>query len=313
MIASLGGPDELGLALELALSEKTPAAQRAILLDTLAQAHRQRQVKPKGDLGRLATLLDVNDESVKAAAARAIGVWKVMAAQPKVQALAQAKDAAMAVRLGAVDGLAALNDPASRAILEEIGAAKDSSIRGAAIVALSAINLDQSAELASAYLTDANPDASTAIFEAFAGRKGGQIALARELSNKTIASDVAKLGLRLNGTSGRPEPKLVEALTKAGKLAEASKPPTGPERDKLIADVHKIGDAKRGEAVFRRDAMQCLKCHAIAGAGGQVGPGWSRSAGVLRSIISWIRCSNRPRQSRKTIMRRSSPRVTARL
>jgi putative heme-binding domain-containing protein len=273
LIASLGGPDELGLALELALSDKTPATQRASLLDTLVQAYRQRKVTPKGDLAALAKLLGAKDDALKAAAARAIGVWKIASAQPRVQALAQANDAPIAARLGAIDGLASLNDPASRAILEELGGAKGSPVRGPAIVALSAINLDQSAELAASYLTTADTDASVVVFEAFAGRKGGQVALARELKGKTIAADVAKLGLRLNGTSGRPEPKLVEALTKSGKLTEATGPMSGPERDKLIADVARIGNAARGEAIFRRDAMQCLKCHAIAGAGGQVGPG----------------------------------------
>jgi putative heme-binding domain-containing protein len=36
--------------------------------------------------------------------------------------------------------------------------------------------------------------------------------------------------------------------------------------------VAKLGDAARGEAVFRRKDQVCLKCHAIGGAGGQVGP-----------------------------------------
>jgi len=52
--------------------------------------------------------------------------------------------AAITARLGAIDGLASLNDPASRAILEELGGAKGSPVRGPAIVALSAINLDPS-------------------------------------------------------------------------------------------------------------------------------------------------------------------------
>ena len=34
----------------------------------------------------------------------------------------------------------------------------------------------------------------------------------------------------------------------------------------------KRGDPTRGEAVFRRKDLACFKCHAIAGAGGQVGP-----------------------------------------
>ena len=32
------------------------------------------------------------------------------------------------------------------------------------------------------------------------------------------------------------------------------------------------GDAARGEQVYRRKEATCLACHAIAGAGGQVGP-----------------------------------------
>ena len=41
----------------------------------------------------------------------------------------------------------------------------------------------------------------------------------------------------------------------------------------FLAEVASSGDAARGEAIFRRKEMTCLKCHAIAGAGGQVGPG----------------------------------------
>jgi putative heme-binding domain-containing protein len=40
----------------------------------------------------------------------------------------------------------------------------------------------------------------------------------------------------------------------------------------MIADPLQKGDPARGEAVFRRKDLSCLKCHSIAGAGGQVGP-----------------------------------------
>ena len=42
---------------------------------------------------------------------------------------------------------------------------------------------------------------------------------------------------------------------------------------KFLTEVASSGDAARGEVIFRRKEMNCLKCHAIAGAGGQVGPG----------------------------------------
>jgi putative heme-binding domain-containing protein len=40
----------------------------------------------------------------------------------------------------------------------------------------------------------------------------------------------------------------------------------------MTADVAKLGDAARGERLFRRADLLCLKCHALGGAGGQVGP-----------------------------------------
>jgi putative heme-binding domain-containing protein len=39
-----------------------------------------------------------------------------------------------------------------------------------------------------------------------------------------------------------------------------------------VAEVRAHGDPARGEAIYRRADLACLKCHAIAGVGGQVGP-----------------------------------------
>ena len=273
MVAAFGGPDELGSAFDVALAEGTPASRRVGLLDTLSDAFRRRGVRPNVDLARVAALLDSKDAEVQAAAARAVGAWKVSQAGERVRALAMAEGSSKAARGGAIVALAGLNDPASRAALEEISRRKGSSARGEAIVALSSVNPDQAAESAAGFLATASALEATPVFEAFASRKGGPVALARELARVSIAADVAKVGLRVNGTSGRPEAKLVEALSKAGKLAAANAPPSGPAREKLLADVARVGDPARGEALFRRESMQCLKCHAIAGAGGRVGPG----------------------------------------
>ncbi len=39
-----------------------------------------------------------------------------------------------------------------------------------------------------------------------------------------------------------------------------------------MAEVDQNGDAARGEQVFRRSDLSCMKCHAVSKAGGQVGP-----------------------------------------
>ena len=40
----------------------------------------------------------------------------------------------------------------------------------------------------------------------------------------------------------------------------------------LVAEVSDRGSARRGERIYRREQLQCMKCHAIGGAGGAVGP-----------------------------------------
>ncbi len=102
----------------------------------------------------------------------------------------------------------------------------------------------------------------------FVGHKGGSDILAAALAGKSLHADVAKIALRAaTGQSG-----LTAALRKAGGLGDAPKPLNDAEKAALLADVAAKGDAARGEAIFRRKDAQCLKCHAVAGAGGQVGP-----------------------------------------
>ena len=61
-------------------------------------------------------------------------------------------------------------------------------------------------------------------------------------------------------------------------LAAAAKITTGPrqltpeEMAKVVASVKEQGDPARGEAIFRRAELNCLKCHSIGDAGGLVGP-----------------------------------------
>ena len=62
-------------------------------------------------------------------------------------------------------------------------------------------------------------------------------------------------------------------MSKAGRLTSVTRSLGAGELGRFLAEVSSAGDPARGEAVFRRPELTCLKCHAIAGAGGQVGPG----------------------------------------
>ena len=121
LIASLGGPAELALVLDLATKEnKLPASRRAALLGALIRATRDRKIIPAGDLTRLRPLLSLDDDAVRAGAARAVGIWRVAALQPQVVKLATAADSSWETRQAAIGALLELGDAASRRVVDNL-------------------------------------------------------------------------------------------------------------------------------------------------------------------------------------------------
>jgi putative heme-binding domain-containing protein len=118
----------------------------------------------------------------------------------------------------------------------------------------------------------ASEDEPTGIFEAFSQRKGGMGLLAAALRDCKLPADIARIGLRTVRSTGRPDEGLAEALAKAGGLSMGARILSVQEMQAMVSDAGRLGDPVRGEAVFRRKDLVCLKCHAIGGAGGQVGP-----------------------------------------
>jgi putative heme-binding domain-containing protein len=141
-----------------------------------------------------------------------------------------------------------------------------------ALIAWSELNPSRAASVAARFLAESKAEESLSdLFAAFVNRKGGAEVLAKELADKRLNADVAKIGVKAARASGQPANDLIAALTKAGDLAAARKPPTPDEVNAMVADAAKA-DAARGEKIYRRKELQCLACHAYGGAGGQVGP-----------------------------------------
>ncbi|MBX6313401.1 MAG: HEAT repeat domain-containing protein [Isosphaeraceae bacterium] len=276
LVAATGGPEELAQVLEWTLAEGSPSRlPRADLLDALAQATAPRKVRPAGDLTRLGRLLAAGDEALRAASARAIGVWGVTALRPRLAEVARDPKSSEPLRRAAIEGLASLGGEASRHVLDDLCRSDlPMATRRAAVVALAEIDPQAAAERAVAVLADdREPADPTEIFASLMRRKGGPEALAKALEGQTLPADVAKIGLRAARSAGRGEGSLINALQRAGRLASGPVTLSPGELEKLVEDVKRLGDPARGEAIFRRADLNCLKCHAIAGAGGQVGPG----------------------------------------
>ena len=107
---------------------------------------------------------------------------------------------------------------------------------------------------------------------AIASRKDGPQALAKALAGKKLDPDTAKLVLRTVRSAPQPSEELIAAVQSAGGLSEAAWKLTPELVAELTKEVQTKGDPARGEAIYRVAANQCLKCHAIGGAGGIVGP-----------------------------------------
>ena len=283
LIAAQGGPDDLALILDLALDSTTLDARRAGLLAPLAEAAGRRGVQPSGDLARLGRLLGSDQVEVQAAAIRLVGAWKFEPLRDRIAEVAATPSTRRAARAAALRALASLGGDASVATLDRL-AARSSPLAPAdrlrAAANLARLDLDRAAARAAeglADLTTAPPESDlVTVFQGFLDQRGGAEALTRALSDSTLDAGVAELAGRIaTRLGGGTDSKLVPALNRAGGLVASTDRKTWPsaERAAILLDVARRGDPARGEAIFRRGGLQCLGCHAIAGAGGRVGPG----------------------------------------
>lgn len=105
-----------------------------------------------------------------------------------------------------------------------------------------------------------------AVAQAIAARLADAAATAPKLETERAKSLLGAV----RGAGG--DAALEQAITAAGRLDKAGWEPSEPLANELLAAAKTHGDAARGEAIYRREALQCIKCHAIGTAGGQVGP-----------------------------------------
>jgi putative heme-binding domain-containing protein len=274
VIAALGSPQDLGLVFDLVLKGGTSAERRTVLLDGLARAAQQRKARPTGDLNRIGGLLSADNDALKAATARLVGLWRLENLRPRLNDIALARGTHPALRQAVLASLVALGGKPSQVTLEQLCGDKHApEVRQAAVAALAEMDVPAAARQAVEVLATSPPDADPSeLVAAFLRQKKGAETLAAAVAGRKLPMDVAKVALRTARASGRDVTALADALTKAGGLSTPLRVLAPKEMEKLIAEVARRGNAARGEGVYRRKDQACMKCHAIAGAGGQVGP-----------------------------------------
>lgn len=278
MVCKKGNADDLAYILSQVIDPKAyPPELRLKTLDWLANATKINKVRPSGDLSVIKNLL-ADPQAAKApaftlAVLRLATLWQVpeMGAELK-RILATASSDTL--RYAALDGLRTLGDADSQATIRDLATKGDSTqLRFAATAALAQLDLDAAARVAAAALAKATPqDDSARLVQAFLDRRQGSEKLAAELAKVSLPRDVAKRALRTMYSVGRSDAALSDVLSGAAGIAADVPPPTGTDLVKLCDEVMLKGDAARGELVFRRVELSCLKCHSISGGGGNIGP-----------------------------------------
>jgi putative heme-binding domain-containing protein len=273
VVGQYAGPPQLAELLQLAAASDD-AALASACLQTLLDVHARRKLQPDAPAEPLSSLLSADEPRVLELAARAVGAWQVGNLRRQIEAIAADDQAAPGLRRAAVDGIAAFADQPAIDLL--VGLSTDDQphhLRQAAVIALLRTRPQQGLRGALALLQQPEgADDLGPLFAELLGRKQGIGQLIEALRDEAIPADVAVIGLRAIGSSGQQLPEFAAALEKAGGITSGPKKLSPEEMQALIAEVEFQGNPAAGESVYRRRELNCIQCHAIGGAGGNVGP-----------------------------------------
>ncbi|MEE2641013.1 MAG: PVC-type heme-binding CxxCH protein [Planctomycetota bacterium] len=269
IIGAQGDPATLGRIASFAieLSSRDPGASAKIIRQ-LSDSCRQRNIRPKASGQAIVDLCDNQHPPLSNAAIEAIGIWKIGEGRARLTELARQNS------LTAIDGLALLGGKESRTELISIASSDRPVIaRQRAANVLTMIDRQAAAEQAVQLMVQPPQDLDVkSLIDFLVKTRGGPEALIQALQSKTIAPDAAKEAVRASQASPTPSPKLIAQFRRAGELDAAKWTPSANLTQALLNEVRETGNPQAGEKIYRRENMQCAKCHAIAGAGGIVGP-----------------------------------------
>ena len=261
--------NQMGRLASVAVQHKDSATLQTLLAISLT-----RKIVPPIDTDVLAPLAESDDAVLRQAALQAIGQWNVAGLNPRLEALVDNPSADSADLAAAFAGIAVSNDDTLLALLESVGGNRKSSIesRSLALERLATARPEKAAPLV-VDLVATLPEHASAVnmARAMLNEQQGSKLLTDALAGRELRTDVARGILRVLRESGRTDADLENALRTAGKIT-SRKTLTVEERAAMLTKATTTASAAEGERIYRNEQLGCLKCHAIGGAGGLVGP-----------------------------------------
>ncbi|HQR05952.1 MAG TPA: c-type cytochrome, partial [Gemmatales bacterium] len=299
-VAQLGGPKELQILWEQCLDSNLSDDQRLKRLQALEVAASQRKVRPHGDVVSVKELISSNKVQFVHSAIRLCGLWDVESLRGSINELATKENTSIDLRTAAFDALTEfiLTDKSKNRRKLEMAESSESKTKlkeifeSEKVIRGASLNNKQKAIQIEALqrvvrfdpyggalgivilMNEAKEGDLSRVLPPLLQTKNGAPLLvqALEASHANIPPDVAKTAIRIARSTGQVHQPLIDALAKAGKLNTAKWEATPVVMKDLLEGVAKDGNAARGELIYRRKELNCLKCHGIGGSGGQIGP-----------------------------------------
>lgn len=282
MLGRRGTPDDLGFVYEKVLDPQgfTPIVRQKAL-SALSEAALTREKLPVGDLSKLSLLIESpqSETGLRTIAITLAGLWKVAELIGPLTTVATGANTPEPTRLAAFEALATIGKPSLAILTSLVDPKVEFKQRRGAVIALAKVDLQSAIEPAVTIVREAtNSQDLVEVLAPFLSR-GAAKPLSEALSRAKIPADPAKRALSAVYALGRSDEELVTVLTTLAGINAEVKPLDAAALAKLVTEVETKGDPERGEQIFRRADLNCFKCHAVAGAGGGVGPELSSIGG----------------------------------
>ena len=271
LIAQAGGKTELTKLLKQVVQKDFEGSVMVRAINALATAQRVRKQKPAGDLNQIRALLELKDPAVKMAAIRLFGVWQMKACISMLADVATEESEA-SIQIAAMQSLQEIGQPSVSA-LARLVRSKNTGVRRQAVICLAALNPQAAAKPFYQSLTEIQNEQDLLNFwrQVLVKKNTGKV-LAKHIPSTGITEMAALAGLTAARDAGRNEPELIAVISLYANVTKKAQELTPDRVAELIDLVEHDGQPARGEAVYSREDMQCMTCHAIGGVGGKVGP-----------------------------------------
>ncbi len=272
---------QIGRLVDAVLGGKYSAENRATALNDLLVATQAKRLQPPVNIDlaieQIAAARQAGDTNVLVKIAEIAAAWGVEELTAALRDTARDPATAGEAVDAALDALASFQSPAghdTRGQFVRDDLPSDLRLRFARAVAPTSV---QQAALAIGMAIKSGEaskhgDLLARAAQAVISRPGGVDQLTAMVKQNRPDADGAKLILRALFAAEINTGPLVEMLGETAGIGGPTQPLTEEQRKALVQRIDSQGDPHRGQLIYRRKELTCIQCHALSGAGGNVGP-----------------------------------------